>query len=132
MNNVFLTKDEKQLFQGLPANLTKDWEVLDEIQNSYESPAVLSIRRAMSTLGKFPQVGKIVQNVRQSEVEKVSLEGIPDQILTELCFTIGAVGVSVLMQAILRKAESEDDLQALMTFGHLRHDLLETNASITK
>ena len=64
-------------------------------------------------------------------VDANALDQLPPEIQKELYFTIGARGVNVLMQGLLKLIRNDDDLEALATLSTVRHKLLEMNASAT-
>ncbi len=131
MNTLYLTPDEQKIFSTLPANLREGWAVETEAGTAYEDDDVLRIRATMfrSPLPKLKDIA--INAIRDKALPDPSfLETIPEGILPELYYTIGARGVLHIIGSLLPKAATDDDIGGLAGLTVIRHDILATNASI--
>ncbi|MFA5800023.1 MAG: hypothetical protein WC840_03635 [Candidatus Peribacteraceae bacterium] len=132
MDSLYLTAEEKKLFDALPETLREGWKVVEEERGTYESDDELLLRRKMASFKDFPQVTMLVDRLQKGDKpETLSLEGIPESILSELCFTIGARGLSVLTGRLLLDAKTDADMEGLVGLSQFRHEMLLTNASVS-
>ena len=132
MHPLYLTKSEQATFQKLPDSVCEGWNVEPETGTAYENEAVLKMRARMANFDDFPgakHVVKMASNAKKFDAEM--LKGIEPQALYELCFTLGAVGITAMIQTILGDAKTDKDLYGIASFSLLRHELLATNSSIS-
>jgi hypothetical protein len=131
MEPLYLTKTEQDLFAKLPQELKEGWKVEVENGTAYESDAVIAMRRRMASFEEFPHVQVLVDRVQKGEqLESLTLKDVPETVLPELCFTIGARGLSVLMGALLKEVKSDEDIEGLSGLSVLRHEMLLSNAPV--
>ena len=132
MPTLYLTKDEQKAFEKLSAKLKEGWTVEGEAQTAYETPEELYIRANMADFSKFPQVQALVDAFQKgTPPEKLSMENMPEDVFPELCFTVGARGMTAFVRALLGDIKTDEDIQQLQSLAFLRHELLETNSSIS-
>ncbi len=130
MNTLFLTTEEQKVFQALPDKLREGWTVEVERSTVYETNEELAMRQKMSSFEEFPQVASLAKQVAEGNaLEKLSLNDVPQEVLPELCFCIGATGLSVLMSKLLGEIQSDEDLEGLMGLSLLRHEMLLSNSA---
>ncbi|TSC80693.1 MAG: hypothetical protein G01um101425_347 [Candidatus Peregrinibacteria bacterium Gr01-1014_25] len=129
---LLLTTPEQKLFSALPENLREGWTVREESTDAFETDEQLHIRAGMAELHRWPALKPLMEQIVQGkELTADQVKDVPEEALPELLFTIGARGIAMLMVALLSQAKTDEDIQAIAAFGHLRHDILETNASIS-
>jgi hypothetical protein len=126
---LILTSDEKAMFDALPDALKDGWQVSDEPSSAWESDETLAIRYEMSSLKRHPEAKNILETVRKGEYEKAIMEGIPESLLPDLFFTIGAKGMTVMIHKLLQEAKTDADLGGTSALTTIRHQLLTANAS---
>lgn len=132
MNTLYLTKAEKVTFDSLSEKLTEGWQTEKEEGDAYESDDELSLRRKMASFKDISQVMALVDRLQKGEkLETLSLQDIPEAVLPELCFTIGARGLGVLMGLLLPEVKADADIEGLVGLSQLRHEMLLTNASFS-
>jgi hypothetical protein len=128
ITTIHLTADEKKAYETIPAALRDGWTVEDETQTSYETDRQLMMRAHMSTLHKYVVVQEMAQHVMDGK-GLPSLGGIPDDLLPEVYFTIGARGVDKLIKLAMQTIKTDEDMEGLASLTMIRHELLLTNAN---
>lgn len=131
MNTLHLTTEEQKWFETLPAALKEGWTVEPETIDAYETAEELQVRLNITRMPKFPPVDKLLQKLRDgADIKDVNLDDLPEEMMPSFFFAIGAKGVSIFMGALFKLAKDDEDVQALCAMSLIRHDILETNASI--
>ncbi len=129
---LYLLSGERVTWEALSDERKEGWTVKDETGTAFESADVLKIRAGMARFESFPELREVTKKVMAGEKPDLSiLERMPEAILPELCFTIGARGVTALIAAQFKTLEKDDDIAALAGLTSIRHDILTTNASVT-
>jgi hypothetical protein len=129
---LFLTEPEAAAFAKLPEGLREGWTVEPETGTAYEDADVLKVRAGMARFDSYPQLKDIANDVLAGkQPNAAAFDGIPESVLPELYFTIGATGIAILVRILLPKVADDEDIAGLAGLTHLRHDILETNASIS-
>ncbi len=132
MNKLYLTADERKLFDVLSEELKEGWEVEEEVQDSYESPKVLAMRASMASFDMYPELEDLAKRIQTGEdVSNISLADVSEQVLGEFAFTIGAKGLSAFIEQLAKEIQSNEDILGLAGLTLLRHEILDTNASIS-
>lgn len=138
METIYLTKEEKEIFDSLPAGSKNRW--LDRVQretiDAYETPEELERRMIGARYERFPQVRRIVDDMIHASAEgksinDVSVEDFPDEAVPTFLYGIGALGMSAIIKAQLQEVRLNDAL--LETIGALsrsRHLVLKSNAML--
>lgn len=129
---LYLTDAEMTKWNALPEERKDGWTVEAETLTSYESTDVLKVRAGMARFDSFPVLRDVVKNAAAGQkIDIDSLKGMPEAVLPELCFTIGAVGMTALIAAMFDQSKTDEDVAAIAGMSTLRHDILSTNASVT-
>lgn len=129
---LYLTPVEMERWSALPDGTRDGWTVVAETLTSYESADVLKVRAGMARFDTFPALRDVVKNAAAGQkIDFDSLKGMPEAALPELCFTIGAVGMTALIAAMFAQRRTDEDIAAIAGMSTLRHDILSTNASVT-
>jgi hypothetical protein len=125
-DTLFLTPDEQTRFGTLPEALRQGRDVETETSTNLESDEQLEIRRQLASFKDDPTAIALADAIAAGKPASEWPE-VPQAVLPELYFTIGARGVTAMINALLGEiADSEDiDLLAALTF--IRHELLGTN-----
>lgn len=129
---LFLTVKESAAFAALPDALREGWMVEKEEGTAYEDMDVLKVRAGMARFETFPALREYVKGIASGGViEPTTIKDLPESVLPELFFTIGARGVSALIAALLASCDDDGDVAGVAGLSHIRRDILNTNASIT-
>lgn len=127
---LFLTADEKKLFDSLPAGLKEGWTVKDENQNGYESPEILQMRAQMSSFHNDTAIVAFMKRLeKNSDIQE--LPKLSKPAMVEFFFTIGAQGMAAFIDQLLRETKTDDDVRGLAYLTSMRHRMLEINSSVT-
>lgn len=127
-----LTNRETDAWNALPPALREGWTVEAEDGTAYESADVLKIRAGMARFDSYPALRDMVQALADGgAVDTSALGDMPESVLPELCFTVGARGVTALIAALLSAMSTDEDVAALAGLSSIRADILRTNASVT-
>lgn len=102
-----------------------------ETLNSYETPTQLKMRMHMSALKKYPFFERLAKKVQSGEsIDTLeTTKQFPEEVLPQVFFLIGARGMTLLIEDVLSKADSDDALMAIAAWSEIRHDLLLANAA---
>ncbi len=131
LTTLFLTVSERRRFDALPEKLKADWTVNDETGTAYETDDELTIRAHMAEVAAFPALKTMIADMRAGKKVDISTLGaIPDDLIPELLFSIGARGISLLIDEMLRNVTMDEEVQAIAGFSHFRRNILESNAKI--
>lgn len=127
-----LTDAETARWNALPAALKEGWTTERETGTAYESAVMLKVRAGMARFDSFPALRTVVAKAIAGEKPDVAaLKGMPDAVLPELFFTIGAVGVTALIAAMFDHATTDEDVAALAGLTSVRRDILKVNETVT-
>jgi hypothetical protein len=69
--------------------------------------------------------------MKTGKADPTALQNIPESVLPELFFTIGARGVTMLIRVLLDQCSTDQDIEGVVGLSRIRHDILQTNASIS-
>lgn len=131
-NMLYLTENEETSFAALPESLREGWVVEREEGTAYEDEEVLKVRAGMARFDSYPELKGLAAQVASGQALSSSqIDKIPESILPELYFTMGARGVGRLIVMLLRNVTTDEDVEGLAGLTHIRHDILHTNASIS-
>jgi hypothetical protein len=129
---LYLHADEAKAFAALPDALREGWTVEPETGTAYEDADVLRVRAGMARFDGHPELKRMAAQVLAGErLSDAQLKGIPEAILPELYFSIGASGIRILMKTLFPTIATDEDVAGFAGFSQLRHDILATNASIS-
>lgn len=129
---VLLTKEEQALLTKLAPNvqaLFKD-RIESEVLESYESEEELVDRLSKTSYDKYPEVKAMLDKLMTSgNLEEFDLEAMPDGALDVLLFSIGACGISALVELSLQDTELDADAaEAIAALTKARHRVLTVNS----
>jgi hypothetical protein len=126
---LHFTPSELAHYEKLPAALREGWIVKEETGTAYETEEVLEIRRAMLRFQKNPSLQPLLEKLKQNiPLEQLTSKDLPEEILPDLFFGMGARGVTVLIELAFGNVKDEEDVAGLAGLTKIRHDLLEANA----
>ena len=129
---LYLTAAESEKVRRLPESLLEGWTIEEEAGTAYESADVLRVRAGMARFDTYPALRDMAKTVADGgTIDLGKLHDMPEAVLPELCFTIGARGITVLIAALIAEASTDEDVAAIAGLSSIRRDILRTNASIT-
>lgn len=129
---LYLTADESVVFSALSDALREGWTVEPETGTAYEDEDVLKVRAGMARFESYPELkGLAAQVASGTPLTAAQIAKIPESVLPELYFTMGARGVGRLIAMLVRNVHTDEDIQGLAGLTHIRRDILHTNASIS-
>lgn len=129
---LYLTAEERAVFEKLPADLRRNWIVMDETLTCYETERQLKIRRDIFRK-QDPAFKALIAKLESMKEPKsfdeaiVAIGPIPKQLLLNLLFTMGAGYLRECVEGIVSSIREKSDVKALAEFSGLRHLLLESN-----
>ncbi len=139
MQKMYLTEFEQKLLQTLHPSLfaAGKQSFVTETTDAYETPADLDSRMRILAQGEYPEIKKLADHVvakleRGTSMEKFLPEDISDEALMLILFGIGALGMTAIIEFMIRDAHNEQQLQDIAEVTKARRMLLETNASVAK
>ena len=131
MNTLYLTVEEKKIFDVLPVNLKEGWDVQVESRTYEDSPERRAARLSLMRLHdpKLLAFREKAQKVSSEEELKVlirtmDLNGVIDDDLAELFFALGPVLLGQMIVSLLRDARSEKDVQDIAPLTDIRESQL--------
>lgn len=129
---LYLTTEEKKLFDALSPSLQEGWTVEQEDLDCYESDKQIQMRYRLADFSAYPEVAHMVESVVNGEdPATLSLDALPDTVQKELYFTMGARGVNALIRILISAISTDDDIAALAALSAARHELLTINKTAT-
>jgi hypothetical protein len=133
-STVYLTQDERTLFDALPAALKKAHakSVENETIDAYETDNELRTRLQSASFTKDPRAlllaEKIMHKASHNEsMDDVTSDEMPEELLSSVLFGMGAVGIAGLVEAMLPDCENDDDFEAVAALTRARHKILVAN-----
>jgi len=133
MNTLYLTADEKKLFDALSEDLKEGWEVEEEKQVYKDTedryrmrlsflrvsdPALLEFKEKAEKAKSKEEVAKLM--------EGIDLKGVSQSDLAELFFALGPKDVSILMRLQLSEVKNDKDVEVVSALSNIRHELLKS------
>jgi hypothetical protein len=140
MGTMFLTTSERAVFDALPRALREGWveRTKEEGGTAYESEKQREtrLRIVAEEYKRYPHLQRIAEGALKQVAEgkgpeDLSLEEIPQDALMPLLFSLGASGVSALIEALLGDVKSDEDLSGIAALSEVRHAILESNATLS-
>ncbi|MBP9750860.1 MAG: hypothetical protein KBC95_03365 [Candidatus Peribacteraceae bacterium] len=128
-DTLFLTPDEQARFGTLPEALRQGRLVETESSTAFESDEQLEIRRQLASFKDDPTTVALADAIAAGKPAAEWPE-VPQSVLPELYFTIGARGVTAMIGALLGEMADGEDVDLLAALSFIRHELFGTNEAI--
>lgn len=133
---LYLTADEKTLFDALPKDVRQSWEGRVAVENltNYETKEQLMERMKTADYSKYPEVktfiGKLTSNMISGKpLTEFNFDDFPNEALPLFLYTLGATGMTALMNLSLQEAAlTPDGLEGTALLSAARRNLLASNA----
>lgn len=132
MITLYLTATEKEMFDRLPVSLKEGWKVEVQSEDGYETPEELEMRGEMAhiTMGKNPKVAELLKKFEESgEVSSIDWAELPEEVLMDFFFTIGASGIGGIIEYILAEAKEDKDVADAAQLSSIRARITELNTA---
>ncbi len=130
---LYLTAEEQQRFQALPAALKTGWNVQPEVVTFRDDPDQFMLRAKSlnvksQVLLDFQKRCSILKSEEDvlAAVEAVDFSSVNDDDILELLFVIGPQGLSATIVSTLEKAKTMDEVGQAGALSVARHTLLAT------
>lgn len=134
MASLYLTKEEKKIFDALSEGVRDGWEVEEEngtFDDNAEKmrtrlallrlhdPKLMSLRDKASGSTDIDRIAELVQ--------EMDLSGISEDDLAELFFALGPSVLSTIIGDLLKSATTDKDIDDLQSLTFIRHELLASS-----
>ncbi len=129
---LYLTAEERMVFEKLPAKVREGWIVMEEMLTSYETERQLKVRRNIFRR-KDPAFEALLAKLEgmkepgSFDDAMAAIGCVPKSLIMNLLFTMGAGFLRECVQGVLGSVKIADDLRAVAELSGLRHLLLESN-----
>ena len=131
MATLYLTKDERAIFEKLPADAKKDVEVIEETLTFIDSEQKMTIRIRNMDAGS-PALANIQNQAKNAKspaellslAETVDFSSLSEKEATELYFAMGPNALTIVIVSTLSGVTSADQMLAVSALTAIRHSLL--------
>jgi len=127
---IFLTAEEKKLFNPLSDELKGDWEVQDEVINYEESAEKQRMRCKLMKLSD-PELQKAFDEIQSIEadsqesfakwVDSLKLAELNDDDINEIFYALGPVSISKMLVQMIAQAKNNEDIEFIAAIAAIRH-----------
>lgn len=131
MNTLFLTGEEKKLFESLSNNVKEGWEVEIETNEYEDTPEKFELR--LDTYMPYDPVLRVLadelSNAKDSAnaleiAMNTDFSNISEDALIDLFYTLGSDSISAMIQKMLENASKDENIHEVAAFSVIRHSLL--------
>ena len=132
-HTLYLTADERPLFEALPKALKKKYTIEEEAQTSYETERQLRIRVGMTPISRYPGLAEACEKLHQGESVAYDWNGLPQQAWAEMFYTLGARGITIILRSMLQAGDVNDaaSVEFIARLTVMRHELLRINTTVS-
>ena len=127
---LYLTTAEQELLNNIDVTLTENFSVEAETFGMYETIKQLQMRHFLADFTAYPEINTLIEKLKSNptDITKEDLETMNPEFQEEVYFAIGARGVDVFVQELIKNISDEDDMEALCFLTTVRHKLLDINS----
>ena len=125
---LYLTAEEKAVFDGLSDELKEGWNVVVEEIDYEETPIKQRIRFDVMNvqspgLQDFQEKAKTVGTKEEIETlaSELDFSAFNDVDITELFYALGPFSIGELITRFLGEAKADEDIQGILGMSALRH-----------
>lgn len=130
---LYLTADERKLFDALPEKLKEGWEVREE-RGEYEDSDMKRMLRLSFVRLKDPKLKQLQAKLKNVKDENELAElgrsadffSAPEEDLAELFFAMGAMDMARLLRMKMSSAGTDADLDGIAALSGIRHAFYES------
>ncbi len=133
---LYLTAQEKGLFDALPEGVRSSWKGAIEAEKStaFETPEDIArrveiVREGLSPTDKLALTA-LMDRMNADGIDALDEDSVPPHLFTKVLLVIGASGLSVFLQETISSAADAEDLQAAADISDSRHQILMTNSAV--
>ncbi len=135
---LFLTTDERALFEKLPKKLKDDWNVHEEFGKYEDTAETKQIRFELLRL-RGPEFKGIMEQAEhvgsekmfQEFVNSVDLSFMSEDQLIDIFFMLGPDVLSALVAHGIERARESEDMEMTAAIAKFRHIVFDAYASIS-
>lgn len=133
---IYLVEEELAL---LTSAAKKNWEKFIKMETftAYETPAQIDARMRAVSYKKYPAVqNKIdayIADMKAGKQVELSFDDFPEEALSSFLFSIGASGISALIDLYLHDPTVQDHpeiMEGIAALTRARHGILEKNEAV--
>ena len=132
MNALYLTQEEKTLFDGLSADLKEGWEVEEETL-VFEDPDDLYMRYQIANFPD-PVMQSLADSARGAlspeDIQKVAagfdFTSLSQEQMAELFFVLGTRITTGMLVTVLKNVDSDEDIEGIAGLTMIRRMLMES------
>ncbi len=131
MKTIYLTAQEKNIYDALPDDVREGWEVEDETVSYQDSDAKRATRFALLRLHDpkllaFRDVASKVKNIEDLNVlnQRSDLSDVQDADLAELFFALGPEVLTHLIGFLFPSISDDEALEDIVALTVIRHSFL--------
>jgi len=125
---LYLTTDERTLFDALPAKLKEGWEVKEE-KGTYQDDDMKRMLRMTFVRLQDPALKQLQVKLKSVKNEQelvelgktVDFSSASEEDLAELFFAMGAENMTLVIRMQLAEVRSDSDLDAVSMLSNVRH-----------
>jgi len=125
---LYLTDEEKAVFNGLSNELKEGWTV-ENANIEYDETTQKQRIRFDVMNNQDPALQKFQEKIKEAktkeEIETLASEldfsALNDVDLTEIFYALGPISIGILIERIIGEVESDEDIQGILGMSVLRH-----------
>lgn len=133
MTPLYLTAGEKKMFDGLSEELKDGWKVENETGKFKDTSEKAGIRLHLLRL-EDPTIQAFIEEAKGKKsvdelaqlVLETDLSEVSERELAKLFFAMGPEPLNRIVQAMLSKAKTDDDIQEISAITIIRYTLLSS------
>ena len=133
MNELHLTPAEQKLFLSLPEKLREGWKVREETQKFEDTKKHLRMRVSFLKI-RDPKLHVFQEEIKKAKNEKkiaklvseFDLKDVHQADLAELFFALGPKPLFRIIEAILRQAKTDEEVESVAALSLIRNALLRS------
>ena len=129
---LYLTAEEKKMFDGLPQKLREGWTVELETGTFQDDEDHMRMRQQMARFHdpELRRLQKKIMDKSEKEIadviREVDLSNLSDDDLSQMYFVLGPQVLGSVIRVLLADVSSDDALEGLASLTNVRHLLFES------
>ena len=125
---LYLTDEEKAVFNGLSNELKEGWTVENANIEYDETTQKQRIRFDVMNI-QDPALQKFQEKIKEAKT-KEEIEALASELdfsalnnvdLTEIFYALGPISIGILIEQLIGEVESDEDIQGILGMSVLRH-----------
>ena len=135
---LYLTADERKLFDALPAKLKEGWEVKEE-EGKYEDTDKKRMLRMAFLRVEDPKLKEFKAKAATAKSpeellkfsQTINLAKVPSGDLSELFFALGPEGLLIFIRNSLSNAKIDQDLDGIAFLSAVRNEFYKSSHTVS-